>query len=119
MMTLSRWATVFVYVGILIQLMAFFPAFVRFCVRYVPFHTEAVVLDKFCGSEEQKFMVDTSGRAYTIEDSKLLAFFKSSELFGNLQIGKRYRISGKGVRIPFFRSYPSITSASRLDTIKH
>jgi len=113
---------IFRYIGLIISLV-FILTFllslaIKLCVFYIPFHRDVVVIDKFCGSEDEKFIVDDRGRAYKISDSKFLGFFKSSELFGSLDIGKRYHISGKGVRIPFLISYPSITHVSLLIVLR-
>jgi hypothetical protein len=55
-------------------------------------------------------ITDTDANVYAIKNETLLGHFTSMELFSKLEIGKTYRVSGFGVRVPWLGWTPIITN---------
>lgn len=54
---------------------------------------------------------DTDGNIYVVKDSLMMMHWTSIELFNKLDSGKTFKVSGYGMRVPFFGMIPNITSA--------
>lgn len=64
------------------------------------------------GVGDGKYLVWTeSGGVFSIQDSAMYWSFDSSDRYGELEIGKTYRVKTAGWRIPFFSMYPNIIEA--------
>jgi hypothetical protein len=66
---------------------------------------EAVKSDK-----DSKYLVFTDVTTYEVEDSVIFWRWDSSDVYGRLAVGKTYRATLQGYRIPFFSLYPNIIS---------
>jgi hypothetical protein len=64
---------------------------------------EAVKADK-----SSKYLVFTNVTTYEVEDSVLFWRWDSSDVYGRLTIGKTYRATLQGWRIPILSMYPNI-----------
>lgn len=53
---------------------------------------------------------DEEGRIYTVSNNVLLWHFTSAEVFGKMEVGKRYKIKGYGLRIPVLGMFPNIVN---------
>lgn len=66
------------------------------------------------GSRECYYLVFTDAGTYRVTDDLLLGRFNSSDLYGRIKRGKRYRIELKGYRIPILSEYQNIVTAEEL-----
>ena len=62
----------------------------------------------------QNTISDTNKNVYIIQNQLLYMFFTSAELYNYLNTGKRYKITGYGLRIPILNMYPNILSAKEI-----
>lgn len=73
---------------------------------------EITVKDKYIkrsGSDEEKyFVVDTDGNAYQITDLTFKGKWNSTDLYNQLEVGKKYKIETSGIRNGFMSLYPNI-----------
>lgn len=67
------------------------------------------------GQKTCQYLVFTDKGVFRNADSKLLELkWNSSDLYGELVAGRRFRISYYGVRFGFFSMYPNITTVAPL-----
>ena len=83
------------------------------CVGYMNEQTvECTIKDKWIkrpsGNEDELYLVNCGGKTYKIEDLLFLGKFNSADIYGNLEIGKKYRISTTGYRWGYFSEYQNI-----------
>lgn len=57
-----------------------------------------------------QLVTDTDDNVYAVSNQVMLLHFRSAEVFGKMEAGKTYKVSGYGVRIPFLGMFPNITS---------
>jgi hypothetical protein len=55
---------------------------------------------------------DTNNNLYVIDNKFLLLNFDAAETLSKLEKGKSYRVTGYGIRIPFFDMYQNITTCT-------
>lgn len=60
------------------------------------------------GKVQSTYMIYTDAGVLRNDDALWFAKFNSSDIYGNLDIGKRYRLKVYGWRIPFLSMYPNI-----------
>jgi hypothetical protein len=55
-------------------------------------------------------IADTNNNIYVVHNSLFYGFFEATELYKKIEIGKTYKITGFGLRIPILNMYPNIIS---------
>ena len=85
------------------------------CVEYMNEQTtECVIKDKWIkrpsGSDEELYLVNCGGTTYKVSDLLWKGKFNSADIYGNLEIGKRYKITTTGYRWGYFSEYKNINS---------
>ncbi len=65
-------------------------------------------------SVSSRYLVYTNTGVYENTDSFLFGKFNSSDVHGQLKVGKRYKCTVAGWRIPFFSCYPNIVGVTQL-----
>lgn len=73
----------------------------------------ATVTDKTVkrSGETDKYLVFTDQETFENTDEWLAGKFNSSDVYGRIKVGKTYKFTVRGWRIPFFSSYRNITEA--------
>ncbi len=64
--------------------------------------------DRETGKVASTYLIFTDRGVYRNDDAGWFAKFDSSDFYGNLDVGKTYRIKVYGWRIPIFSMYPNI-----------
>lgn len=76
--------------------------------------TECVVKDKWIkrprSSEDELYLVNCGGTTYKVSDLLFKGKFNSADIYGNLEIGKKYKITTTGYRWGYFSEYQNINS---------
>lgn len=81
-----------------------------------PEEFEIIVSDKYVkGESGQYFIIDENKNAYTIQDLFFKGKFNSTDLYNQMEIGKKYRIETTGYRIHFLSEYKNINKIYELD----
>lgn len=74
--------------------------------------TECIVKDKWIkrpsSSEDELYLVNCGGKTYKISDLLWYGKFNSADIYGNLEIGKKYKITTTGYRFGYFSEYQNI-----------
>lgn len=76
-----------------------------------PQELEITVKDKFIKNNNKSgiyLIVDTNNETYQITDLVFKGKFNSTDLYNQLEIGKRYKIETTGYRIHIFSKYQNI-----------
>ena len=68
------------------------------------------------GKVQSTYMIYTDAGVLRNDDALWFAKFNSSDIYGNLDIGKRYRLKIYGWRIPFLSMYPNIVRIREVQT---
>lgn len=79
---------------------------------------EITVKDKYVKRTDgtDLYLVATEeGETYKIEDLFFRFKFNSTDLYNELEIGKKYKVEVTGVRIPFFSMYKNINTVELID----
>lgn len=77
---------------------------------------EIIVSDKYVkGESGQYFVIDENKNAYTIQDLFFKGKFNSTDLYNQLEIGKKYKIETTGYRIHFLSKYQNINKIYELE----
>ncbi|HFK5565293.1 TPA: hypothetical protein ACG0AB_000772 [Elizabethkingia anophelis] len=63
---------------------------------------------------ESKYLVYTEAEVFECTDQLLTGKFNSSDVYGQLEKGKKYKFTVYGVRIPFMSSYRNIIGVKEL-----
>ena len=63
----------------------------------------------------QKYNVKCDNTIYEISDLLFIGKFNSSDLYGELEAGKKYQIETTGYRIPFFSEYQNINKIEKVE----
>ena len=79
-----------------------------------------VKTERVNNKEDSKYLIfceTESGESIVFEntDSFLRGKFNSSDIYGSLQIGKKYKVTAVGIRIPFLSAYKNIISFEELE----
>lgn len=88
-------------------------SFAWFFVRqlFMQFEKEIIVKDKYIknsGRSSNKIIVDEENNTYILEDAILLGDMNSLDDYNKIEKGKRYKISGSGLRNRFFSLFPVV-----------
>jgi hypothetical protein len=73
-------------------------------------HKERVETQKHSG-----YLIFTDQGTYSNTDALLHGKFNSSDIYGRIEIGKRYRLTSYGWRIGVTSSYPNIINATLVE----
>lgn len=77
---------------------------------------EIIVSDKYVkGESGQYFIIDENKNAYTIQDLFFKGKFNSTDLYNQMEIGKKYKIETTGYRIHFLSEYKNINKIYELE----
>ena len=77
---------------------------------------EIIVSDKYVkGESGQYFIIDENKNAYIIQDLLFKGKFNSTDLYNQMEIGKKYRIETTGYRIHFLSRYKNINKIYELE----
>lgn len=101
------------FTGIFLLLLVLF-IFNSLYIFFTRFERTITVDEKYTHGSRKNYyqkLSDTDGNIYVVKNSIIMMHWTSMELFNKLDIGKQFRISGYGVRIPFLGIIPNITSA--------
>lgn len=71
--------------------------------------------DKESGKVESTYLIYTDKGVFRNDDAGWHFKYDSSDFYGNLDVGTRYRLKVYGWRIPFFSMYPNIVEMDALD----
>lgn len=83
--------------------------------------TEIVVKDKYIKrsgnskSNDKYLIVDENNNTYEITDLTWLGKFNSTDLYNQLDVGKKYKIETSGIRNGFLSSYPNINKIQKME----
>jgi hypothetical protein len=59
-----------------------------------------------------QLITDDRDRIYSVSSNIFIWHFTSAEVFGKMEVGKRYKIKGYGLRIPMLGMFPNIVHVS-------
>lgn len=79
---------------------------------------EITVKDKYIkrsGENDLYLVVSSSGDAYKIEDLLWKGKFNSTDLYNQLDIGSKYKITITGVRLQYFSMYKNINKIEKIE----
>jgi Protein of unknown function (DUF1523) len=63
---------------------------------------------------ESTYLIYTDQGVFRNDDAGWFMKYNSSDVYGNLDVGKRYRFKVYGWRIPFFSMYPNLVRAEEV-----
>lgn len=83
------------------------------CTDYMNEQTvQCVVKDKWIkrpsGNNDELYLINCGGTTYKISDLLWKGKFNSADIYGNLEIGKKYELSISGYRWSYFSKYQNI-----------
>jgi hypothetical protein len=88
---------------------------------YATQYTRTITIKKLTSYNYGKYglnvrylVIDENEKVYMISNSLYYLFFKSAELYANLEINHTYNIKGYGIRIPILGFYPIIIKATKI-----
>tara|TARA_Y100000748_G_scaffold303393_1_gene308346 strand:+ start:10828 stop:11190 length:363 start_codon:yes stop_codon:yes gene_type:complete len=101
------------YTWVIIIVAVILISFLWFFIRqiFMRFEKEIVVKDKYIknsGRSSSKIVVDENNNAYVFEDAILLGDMNSLDDYNKIEKGKKYKISGSGIRITYLSLFPVI-----------
>ena len=80
---------------------------------------EIIVKDKYIkgtGKQSQKYLVvDENKNTYEISDLFFWGKWNSTDLYNELEVGKKYKITTSGVRNGFWSWYPNINKIQEIE----
>lgn len=79
---------------------------------------EIIVKDKYIkrsGETDLYLVVSNSGDTYKIEDLLWKGKFNSTDLYNQLDVGNKYKITITGVRLQYFSMYKNINKIEKLE----
>lgn len=98
----------------IIFLSVFFIAFIEYANNEV---SEIVVKEKYIkrnGEEDRYIIVTENNDTYKITDLIFKGKFNSSDIYNQLEIGKKYKIKTSGYRIPFLSEFKNINKVEEI-----
>lgn len=99
---------------IIIFLSVFFIACIEYANNEV---SEIVVKEKYIkrnGEEDRYIIVTENNDTYKITDLIFKGKFNSSDIYNQLEIGKKYKIKTSGYRIPFLSEFKNINKVEEI-----
>lgn len=72
--------------------------------------------DRRDGKVVSTYLIYTDHGVFRNDDAGWFVKFNSSDVYGNLDVGKRYRMKVYGWRIPIFSMYPNIVRVEEVKT---
>ena len=98
---------------VILLLLFLLASFTWFFIRqlFMKFEKEIVVKDKFIknsGRSSDKIIVDEENNAYILDDAILLGDMNSLDDYNKIEKGKKYKVSGSGVRNTYLSLFPII-----------
>ena len=90
------------------------------CVGYMNEQTvQCVVKDKWIkrpsDHEDELYLVNCGGTTYKITDLLWKGKFNSADIYGNLEIGKKYELNVSGYRWSYFSEYQNINDYKEIE----
>lgn len=85
---------------------------------------EITVKDKYIkkssgkSSGDKYLIVDTDKNTYQITDLTFIGKWNSTDLYNELEIGKKYKITTSGIRNQFWSMYPNINKVEEIKDIE-
>ena len=85
---------------------------------------EITVKDKYIkkssgkGNGDKYLIVDTEKNTYQITDLTFIEKWNSTDLYNELEIGKKYKITTSGIRNQFWSMYPNINKVEKIKDIE-
>ena len=79
---------------------------------------DIVVEDKYVknyNNNSTYLVVDENNNTYKVEDMLIKLKFNSTDIYNSLDVGKKYRITTSGFRIPIFSCYQNINKIQLLE----
>lgn len=75
-----------------------------------PHYETITVKEKTVGisAQEPSYLIYTDTEVYKIKDMLFVGFFRSSDVFNSLEVGKTYKVYVRGRRFPLFSNYKNI-----------
>lgn len=85
-------------------------------VYFTIFQKEIVIEEKntYGSSANNQKISDTDGNVYVVENSLYMMQWESIELFNKLDVGKKFKVKGYGIRVPMLGIIPNIVSAEEI-----
>ena len=101
-------------VMLLIVIAIVLPILIRFIYVYsTPFSRTITIKQKNEYSRGRTFsntVADVTGEVYEVANSYPVLHFTASENWSTLEVGKSYKVTGNGIRIPILSLYPNIVT---------
>ena len=90
------------------------------CTDYMNEQTiQCVVKDKWIkrpsGSDDELYLINCGGTTYKISDLLWKGKFNSADIYGNLEIGKKYELSISGYLWSYFSEYQNINDYKKIE----
>lgn len=90
------------------------------CIDYLNEQTvQCEIKDKWIkrpsGDENELYLVNCGGTTYKISDLMFKGKFNSADIYGNLEIGKKYELNISGYRWAFFSEYQNINNYKEVE----
>lgn len=82
---------------------------------------EITIKDKYIkrslgeSSKDKYLVVDTDKNTYEITDLGFIGKWNSTDLYNELEVGKKYKITTSGIRNQFWSMYPNINKIEEID----
>lgn len=79
---------------------------------------EIIVKDKYIkrsSDDDIYLVVGDNGETYKIKDLLFKGKFNSTDLYNELEIGKKYKITTTGIRLQYFSRYKNINKVEETD----
>lgn len=67
------------------------------------------------GSDYELYLVNCGGKTYKVSDLLFKGKFNSADIYGNLKIGKKYKLTTTGYRWSFFSEYQNINEYEEVE----
>lgn len=99
---------------LLIVIAIVLPILIRFIYVYsTPFSRTITIKQKneySRGRTISNTVADVTGEVYEVANSYPVLHFTASENWSTLEVGKSYKVTGNGIRIPILSLYPNIVT---------
>lgn len=104
------------YIKWLLLLFAVLSIFNLIYVYSTLFEKEIIIEEKntYGSKVNNQKISDTEGNVYVVENSLYMWQWTSLELFNKLDVGKKFKVKGYGIRLPILGMIPNIISAEEI-----